>query len=113
MPRSLSKLAKSKTTVFEDVSAAQVAHQVIVATLGDVISAKRVVAGVGATPVQHRFRKEYSLTTSTESTSDDKHEQVFIRNEDKASHCYAFHYYLGPVSIYISMTLAQKSNPIK
>jgi Fungal N-terminal domain of STAND proteins len=38
-----------KTNVFEDVSAAKDAHQVIVSTLGDLISAKRVTAGVGAT----------------------------------------------------------------
>jgi hypothetical protein len=40
---------KVRTNVFEDVSAAQDAHQVIVSTLGDLISAKRVTAGVGAT----------------------------------------------------------------
>ena len=39
----------SRTNVFEDVSAAQDAHQVIAATFGDLISAKRVTAGVGAT----------------------------------------------------------------
>ena len=38
-----------RTIVFEDVSAAQGAHQVIVATFRDLISAKRVTAGVGAT----------------------------------------------------------------
>ena len=38
-----------RTNVFEDVSAAQGAHQVIVATFGDLISAKPVIAGVGAT----------------------------------------------------------------
>jgi hypothetical protein len=53
---------------------------VIVATLGDVISAKRVVAGVGATQVLGQmsdidFEREYFLTTCTESTWDDKHEQ--------------------------------------
>lgn len=40
---------KVRTNVFEDVSAAQDAHQVVVSTLGDLISAKRVTAGVGAT----------------------------------------------------------------
>jgi TolA-binding protein len=40
---------KVRTNAFEDVSAAQDAHQVIVSTLGDLISAKRVTAGVGAT----------------------------------------------------------------
>lgn len=39
---------KVRTNVFEDVSAAQDAHQVIVSTLADLISAKRVTAGVGA-----------------------------------------------------------------
>ena len=38
-----------RTNVFENVSAAQDAHQVIVATLGDLISATRVTADVGAT----------------------------------------------------------------
>jgi len=33
-----------RTNVFEDVSAAQDAHQVIVATLGDLISARQVTA---------------------------------------------------------------------
>ena len=37
------------TNVFEDVSADQDAHQVIVSTLENLISAKRVTAGVGAT----------------------------------------------------------------
>jgi cell division protein FtsB len=40
---------KVRTNAFEDVSAAQDANQVIVSTLGDLISAKRVTAGVGAT----------------------------------------------------------------
>ncbi|CAG5174582.1 uncharacterized protein ALTATR162_LOCUS7817 [Alternaria atra] len=40
---------KVRTNVFEDVSAAQDAHQVVVSTLSDLISAKRVTAGVGAT----------------------------------------------------------------
>ena len=35
--------------MFEDVSAAQGAHQVIVSTVGDLVSAKRVTANVGAT----------------------------------------------------------------
>lgn len=39
---------KVRTNVFEDVSSAQEAHQVIVATLGDLISARRVNAGVRA-----------------------------------------------------------------
>lgn len=38
-----------RTNIFEDVSAAQDAHQLIVATLGDLISAKRVTAGVRST----------------------------------------------------------------
>ncbi|KAJ9667257.1 hypothetical protein H2201_002458 [Coniosporium apollinis] len=38
-----------RANVFEDVSADQNAHQVIISTLGDLISAKRVSAGVGAT----------------------------------------------------------------
>lgn len=37
-----------RTNIFEDVSADQNARQVIVSTLGDLISAKRVSAGVGA-----------------------------------------------------------------
>jgi len=43
------QMDKVHVNVFEDVSAAQDADQVIVATLGDLISAKRVTAGVGAT----------------------------------------------------------------
>jgi chromosome segregation ATPase len=39
---------KVQTNVFEDVSAAEEAHQVIVATLGDLISATRVNAGARA-----------------------------------------------------------------
>jgi hypothetical protein len=38
-----------RTNVFENVSAAQDAHQVIVATFGDLLSAKQVTAEVGAT----------------------------------------------------------------
>jgi hypothetical protein len=38
-----------RTNVFEDVSAAEDADQIIVSTFGDLISAKRVTAGVGAT----------------------------------------------------------------
>jgi chromosome segregation ATPase len=40
---------KFRTNVFEDVSAARDAHQLVVATLGDLISAKRVTAGRSAT----------------------------------------------------------------
>jgi len=40
---------KVRTNAFEDVSAAKDAHQLIVATLGDFISAKRVTAESGAT----------------------------------------------------------------
>jgi hypothetical protein len=40
---------KARTHVFEDISATQGAHQVVVSTLGDLISAKRITAGVGAT----------------------------------------------------------------
>jgi hypothetical protein len=40
---------KVRTNVFEDVSAAQDAHQLIVSTFGDLISAKQVTAGAGAT----------------------------------------------------------------
>jgi hypothetical protein len=40
---------KVRTNVFEDVSAAQDAHQVVVSTLGELVSAKRVTADVGAT----------------------------------------------------------------
>ncbi|KAF2802726.1 uncharacterized protein BDZ99DRAFT_468700 [Mytilinidion resinicola] len=40
---------EARTNVFEDVSAAEDAHQVIVSTFGDLISAKRVTAGVRAT----------------------------------------------------------------
>jgi chaperonin cofactor prefoldin len=39
---------KVRTNMFEDVSAAQNAHEVDVSTLGDLISAKRFTAGVGA-----------------------------------------------------------------
>lgn len=39
---------KVRTNVFEDVSAARNAHQIIVSTLDDLISAKRVTAGVDA-----------------------------------------------------------------
>src|SRR6266536_1000323 len=35
-----------RTNIFEDVSAGQDAHQAIVATLGDLISAKRVTTGI-------------------------------------------------------------------
>jgi Fungal N-terminal domain of STAND proteins len=38
-----------RTNDLEDISAAQDAHQLIVATLGDLISAKRVTAGLAAT----------------------------------------------------------------
>jgi chromosome segregation ATPase len=38
-----------RTNVFEDVSTAQDAHQLVVATLGDLISARRVTAGVRST----------------------------------------------------------------
>ena len=38
-----------RTNVFEDVSAAKDAHQLIVATLGDLISARRVTASLAAT----------------------------------------------------------------
>lgn len=38
-----------RTNIFEDISAAHDSHQVIIATLGDVILAKRVTAKVGAT----------------------------------------------------------------
>lgn len=41
------RVDQARTNVFEDVSAAQDAHQVIAATLGDLISAKRVTAGLG------------------------------------------------------------------
>jgi predicted nucleic acid-binding Zn-ribbon protein len=40
---------KVRTNVFEDVTAAQNSDQVVVSTLGDLISAKRITAGVGAT----------------------------------------------------------------
>jgi hypothetical protein len=40
---------KVRTNVFEDITAAQDAHQVVVSTLGDLISAKRITADVGAT----------------------------------------------------------------
>jgi hypothetical protein len=40
---------RARANVFEDVSAAEDAHQVIVSTLGGLISAKRVTARVGAT----------------------------------------------------------------
>ena len=43
---------KVHVNVFEDVSAAQDADQVIVATLEDLISAKQVTAGIGATHVR-------------------------------------------------------------
>jgi len=43
------QMEKVRTNVFEDVLAAQDAHQVIVASLGDLISAKRVTAERGAT----------------------------------------------------------------
>jgi hypothetical protein len=39
---------KVRINMFEDVSAAPDAHQVIASTLGDLISAKRITAGVGA-----------------------------------------------------------------
>jgi len=41
--------AKARTNIFEDVSSAQEANQVVVATLGDLISARRVNAGVRST----------------------------------------------------------------
>ena len=40
---------EDRTNVLEDVSTAQDAHQVVVATLGDLISASRVTAGVRST----------------------------------------------------------------
>ena len=40
-----------RTNVFEDVSAAQDAHMVLVSTVGDLISAKRVTADVRATQI--------------------------------------------------------------
>jgi len=40
---------KIRTNIFEDVSAGQDAHQAIIATLGDLISAKRVTTGIKAT----------------------------------------------------------------
>ena len=43
------QVGQVRTNVFEDVSTAQDAHQVAVATLGDLISARRVTAGVGST----------------------------------------------------------------
>jgi hypothetical protein len=41
--------AEARINIFEDVSSAQEANQVVVATLGDLISARRVNAGVRAT----------------------------------------------------------------
>jgi hypothetical protein len=38
-----------RTNVFEDVVAARNTHQLIVATLGDLVSAKRITTGLGAT----------------------------------------------------------------
>ena len=38
-----------RTNIFEEVSAARDAHQVIISTVGDLISARRVTAEVGAT----------------------------------------------------------------
>jgi hypothetical protein len=38
-----------RTNVFEDVAAARNTHQLIVATLGDLVSAKRITTGLGAT----------------------------------------------------------------
>jgi hypothetical protein len=40
---------KVRTNVFEEVTAAQDSDQVVVSTLGDLVLAKRVTAGVGAT----------------------------------------------------------------
>ncbi|KAF2494973.1 hypothetical protein BU16DRAFT_590256 [Lophium mytilinum] len=40
------RIDEVRTNIFEDVSAAEDAHQVIVSTFGDLISAKRVTAGV-------------------------------------------------------------------
>lgn len=40
---------KVRTNVFEDVTAAQDSDQIVVSTLGDLISAKRITAGVRAT----------------------------------------------------------------
>lgn len=42
-------LDQIRTHVFEDISADRNAHQVIISTSGDAISAKRITAGVGAT----------------------------------------------------------------
>ena len=44
-------LSKLRVNVFEEISAAQDARQAIVSTFGDVITAKRVTAGVGATQI--------------------------------------------------------------
>jgi hypothetical protein len=43
------RVRNTKMNEFEDVSAAQDAHQMIVLTLGHLVSATRVTAGVGAT----------------------------------------------------------------
>jgi hypothetical protein len=42
-------VAEVRINVFEDVAAAEDADQIIVSTFGDLISAKRVTAGIGAT----------------------------------------------------------------
>jgi conjugal transfer/entry exclusion protein len=42
------KADQVRTNVFEDVSAAKDAHQLIISTLGDLILAKRVTAGLGS-----------------------------------------------------------------
>ena len=44
-----SQAEQTRTNTFDDVSADQDAHQVIIATLGDLVSAKNVHAGVRAT----------------------------------------------------------------
>ena len=46
--RASEEAEKAQVNVFEDITAAQAADQTIVATLGDLISAKRVTADVGA-----------------------------------------------------------------
>ncbi|RYP57927.1 hypothetical protein DL769_009197 [Monosporascus sp. CRB-8-3] len=47
--RASEHIKEVRTNVFEDVSAAEDANQVIVSTYGDLISAKRVTAGIRAT----------------------------------------------------------------
>lgn len=57
-------VSKGRTNVFEEVSAAEDAHQAIVSTVGDLISARRVTAAAGATQLLGQMSDSYLLQLS-------------------------------------------------